>query len=72
MANPRQVQEGLKGHSIQRSQLDTILLALASGEVHWVADPGELFSLPTRASLERSHASERIGWGGFGQFVAHR
>ena len=47
IAEPRQVRDVLDEFNINRSELDTFLLVLPNGEVHWVADPGELFTRGT-------------------------
>lgn len=47
IAEPRQVKEVLDELNIKHSDLDTFLLVLPNGDVHWVADPGNLFTSVT-------------------------
>ena len=44
MAEPRQVRDVLDEFNVKQPELDSFLLVLPNGEVHWVADPGELFT----------------------------
>jgi len=44
VAEARQIKEVLSEMNLDRKVIDTFLLVLPNGEVHWVADPGELFT----------------------------
>src|SRR5437762_1690661 len=44
VAEPFQIKEVLGEMNLDRKVIDTFLLVLPNGEVHWVADPGQLFT----------------------------
>lgn len=44
VAEPAQVKDALNELDWERSTIDTILLIVPDGNVHWVADPGEVFN----------------------------